>query len=429
MPVLHTFIVIIYCVIMPIMERPELLAPAGNMEKLKTAIHFGADAVYLSGKMYGLRAAAGNFSYGEMKEGVEYAHKRGVKVYATVNIFFHNNDIEGLPEYLDYLGSIGIDAVIISDPGVVALAQEIIPDMEIHISTQANTTNWRGADFWKKNGAARVNLARELSLEEIRELKTKTAIEIETFVHGAVCMAYSGRCHLSSHMTGRNANYGDCTHSCRWEYTIKEAKRPSEEFDVEEDQRGTYFFNSKDLCMIEHIPALISAGIDSLKIEGRAKGVNYVAGTVRSYRLALDSYFENPEKYGFNQAWLDELQKLSHRNYDTGSFFGKEGGALTDSSYIRSYDFVGVAKKRIDENRILIEARNKLEVGDVLEILGKSNQIKSFKLDKIIGPEGEDLSVAQPGQLFFIETGINIEPLDILRKQKEQTIHGDKKNV
>lgn len=414
---------------MMIMKRPELLAPAGNMEKLKTAIHYGADAVYLSGKMYGLRAAAGNFSYSEMKEGVKYSHQRGVKVYVAVNIFFHNNDLEGLPEYLEYLVSIGVDAVIISDPGAVALAKDVIPGMEIHISTQANTTNWRGVDFWGKNGATRVNLARELSLDEIEELKKRTKIEIETFVHGAVCMAYSGRCHLSSHMTGRNANYGNCTHSCRWEYTIKEAKRPSEEFDVEEDQRGTYFFNSKDLCMIEHIPALIAAGIDSLKIEGRVKGINYVAGTVRSYRLALDSYFENPEKYRFNNAWLDELQKLSHRNYNTGSFFSRENGSLMDSSYIRLYDFVGVVKERINKNRVLVEARNKLVVGNILEILGKSNEINSFLLDQITSPAGEELSVAQPGQLFLMNTEFDIEPLDILRRQKEKKVSVDKESI
>ncbi len=257
------------------MKKPELLAPAGNMEKLKTAIHFGADAVYLSGKRFGLRSAAANFSLDEMRDGLAYAHKRNVKVYVTVNIFFHNRDLSGIEEYLCTLSEIGVDAVIISDMGIIALAKELIPDMEIHLSTQANTTNWRSAAFWKSMGLSRVNMARELNLEEIQEVKTNTDIEIETFVHGAVCMAYSGRCHLSSHMTGRDANQGECTHSCRWEYSITEAKRPSERFDMEEDERGTYFFNSRDLCMIEHIPELLTAGTDSLKIEGRVKGINY----------------------------------------------------------------------------------------------------------------------------------------------------------
>jgi len=327
--------------------------------------------------------------------------------------------MKGLAEYLEYIGSIAVDAVIISDPGAVALAREVIPDVEIHVSTQANTTNWRAVDFWRKTGAARVNLARELSLEEIREVKKKSRVEVETFVHGAVCMAYSGRCHLSSHMTGRNANYGDCTHSCRWEYTIKESKRPSEEFDVEEDQRGTYFFNSKDLCMIEHIPALIEAGVDSLKIEGRVKGVNYVAGAVRSYKLALDSYFNDPENYSFNRAWLDELRKLSHRNYSTGSFFGRENSALTDSSYIRTYDFVGVVKERVAGGAFIVEARNKLMTGELIEILGRSDEINSFVLDKMTSLTGEELTVGQPGQLFLIETDVKIEPMDIMRRQKE----------
>ncbi len=402
------------------MKKPELLAPAGNMEKMKVAIHYGADAVYLSGKKFGLRAAAGNFSAEELKEGTEYAHEKGVKVYVTVNIFFHNIDLNGLEVYLLSLENMGTDAIIISDPGVIALAREIVPHMEIHLSTQANSTNWRSAAFWKGNGVSRINLARELSLEEIREVKDRAGIEVETFVHGAVCMAYSGRCHMSSHMTGRNANYGECTHSCRWEYTIVERKRPSESFDVEEDERGTYFFNSRDLCMIEHLPELIRSGTDSLKIEGRVKGINYVAGAVRSYRLALDSYFNEPERYVFKKEWLEELRKLSHRNYDTGFYLGKETRPTEESSYVRQYDFIGVIKEVMDENRYLIEARNKVLLGDKIEVMGKGEHIISLSIDNMLSPEELEITQAQPGQLFIIHNKNGLEVMDILRREKRE---------
>ena len=400
------------------MKKPELLAPAGNMEKLKVAVHYGADAVYLSGKRFGLWAAAANFTIVEMREGVAYAHERSVKVYVTVNIFFHNRDLEGVEDYLRSLKNIGVDAVIISDPGVVALAGEVVPDMEIHLSTQANSTNWRSARFWKGMGVNRINLARELSLDEIREVKDKAGIEVETFVHGAVCMAYSGRCHLSSHMTGRDANYGECTHSCRWEYSITEAKRPEENFDVEEDERGTYFFNSKDLCMIEHIPAIVEAGTDSLKIEGRVKGVNYVAGTVRSYRLALDSYFNNPAGYRFKEEWLDELKKLSHRDYDTGFYLGSGAVVSGSSAYVRQYDFVGIVEEKISNNRFVVEARNKVLKGDCVEIMGRGEDIRSFNLDRMVSPEGEPIEHAQPGQRFIAELDADIEPMDIMRRER-----------
>jgi putative protease len=400
------------------MKKPELLAPAGNMEKLKTAIHFGADAIYLSGKRFGLRSAAANFSLDEMRDGLAYAHKRNVKVYVTVNIFFHNRDLSGIEEYLCTLSEIGIDAVIISDMGIIALAKELIPDMEIHLSTQANTTNWRSAAFWKSMGVSRVNMARELNLEEIHEVRTKTDIEIETFVHGAVCMAYSGRCHLSSHMTGRDANHGECTHSCRWEYSITEAKRPSERFDMEEDERGTYFFNSRDLCMIEHIPELLAAGTDSLKIEGRVKGINYVAGAVRSYRLALDSYLNDPEGYTFKDQWLDELRKLSHRDYDTGFYLGRETLVSGNSSYVRKYDFVGVIREQISKGSYIVEARNKIMPGDRLEIMGRGEDILELELGDIISPDGEAMACAQPKKQFILNSDLALEPMDIIRREK-----------
>ena len=401
------------------MKKPELLAPAGNMEKLKTAIHYGADAVYLSGKRYGLRAAADNFSEDEIKEALDYAHGKAVKVYVTVNIFFHNRDLEGLEDYLRYLGSIGVDAVIISDPGVVALAREVIPETEVHLSTQANTTNWRSVDFWKNMGVARVNLARELTLEEMKEVGERTGIEVEAFVHGAVCMAYSGRCHLSSHMTGRDANYGECTHSCRWEYSITEGKRPDQTFDVEEDERGTYFFNSKDICMIEHIPELVAAEVASIKIEGRVKGINYVAGAVRSYRLAIDSYFDDPENYTFDDRWLDELRKLSHRDYDTGFYFGEEPVAVSSTSYVKKYDFVGVVREVRGEGVFLVEARNKIIEGDRMEVMGRGEGIKDFRIESMSDTDGEPITHAQPGTLFELKTGIDMGPLDILRREKK----------
>ncbi len=400
------------------MKRPELLAPAGNMEKLKVALHYGADAVYLSGKRFGLRAAAGNFSLEEMAEGVAYARRKGARVYVTVNIFFHNGDLAGLEDYMKRLADIGVDAVIISDPGVVALAREVIPGMEIHLSTQANSTNWRSAKFWKELGVARINLARELSLEEIAEVKERSGMEVETFVHGAVCMAYSGRCHLSSHMTGRDANYGECTHSCRWEYSITESKRPSETFDMEEDERGTYFFNSRDLCMIEHIPALVEAGIDSLKIEGRVKGVNYVAGAVRAYRQALDAYLDDPERYCFRTDWMDELKKLSHREYDTGFYLGDKAQVSGGASYVRHYDFVGVVKEVLDEKNYLIEARNKVIAGDRIEVMGRGEDIFTIDVDRMISPEGDALPHAQPGQFFVVSSDSGMEPFDILRREK-----------
>lgn len=405
------------------MKKPELLAPAGNMEKLKAAIHYGADAVYLSGKRFGLRAAAANFSLDEMKKGVKYAHDKSVRVYVTVNIFFHNRDLEGIEEYLATLQQVGVDAVIISDPGVIALAREVMPDMEIHLSTQANSTNWKSAKFWKNLGVQRINLARELTLKEIREVKEKAGISVETFVHGAVCMAYSGRCHLSSHMTGRDANYGECTHSCRWEYKIMESKRADESFDIEEDERGTYFFNSRDLCMIEHIPALVEAEVDSLKIEGRVKGVNYVAGAVRSYRLALDSYLSNPDGYKFRSEWLEELKKLSHRDYDTGFYFAGSSAASEKASYIRRYDFVGIVKEKAGDNSYLIEARNKIVKGDRLEIMGREEAIGSHRLRELHDPNGDAVEQVQPGQLFLLKTDLKLEPLDIIRREKSELLN------
>jgi putative protease len=299
------------------MKKPEILAPAGNLEKLKTAVDFGADAVYLGGNKLNLRAFADNFSSDELKEGIEYAHSRGKKVHVTLNVFPHNEDLAGLEEYLIELKELNVDAIIVSDPGIIMTAREVIPEMELHLSTQANNTNYKSALFWHAQGVKRVILARELSLKEIKEIRSMSpdTLELEAFIHGAMCISYSGRCLLSNYMTHRDANRGQCAHPCRWKYYLVEEKRPGEYMPVIENERGTFIYNSKDLCMLQHIPELIDSGLASLKIEGRIKSSYYVATVVKSYRQAIDKYFENPEKYEFNPEWMDELQKASHREF------------------------------------------------------------------------------------------------------------------
>ncbi|MBR4122069.1 MAG: U32 family peptidase, partial [Erysipelotrichaceae bacterium] len=307
-------------------KKPELLAPAGSLPVLKVAVMYGADAVYIGGEAFSLRANAHNFSLEEMKEGVEFAHEHGVKVFVTANIFAHNSDLQEAEAYFRELKKIGPDAILISDPGIFTIAKRIVPEIEIHISTQANNTNYGTFQFWHDLGATRVVTARELSLAEIRDIKEHLpeGMEIESFIHGAMCISYSGRCLLSAYMTGRSANLGDCTHPCRWKYHIVEETRPGEYMPVEENERGTYIFNSKDLCMIEYLPEMIEAGIDSLKVEGRMKSMLYVASIIRTYRMAIDDYFEDPEKY---RARLDfyrkEISKCTYREYTTGFFFGK----------------------------------------------------------------------------------------------------------
>ena len=354
----------------------ELLAPAGDLEKLKIAIDYGADAVYFGGEAFGLRAGAGNFTKEEIREGAKYAHERGKKIYMTVNIFAHNEDIRLLPDFLRGIADLEIDAFLVSDPGVIAVFREILPDAVLHLSTQANTTNYMTAKFWYDMGISRIVAAREMSFEELREFRREIPedMEIEAFVHGAMCISYSGRCLMSNFMTVRDATRGACAHPCRWNYSRREEKRPGEYFPVEEDQRGTYVFNSKDLCMIGHIPEMVEAGIASAKIEGRMKTIFYAATVVRVYREAIDRYYADPASYRFRPEWLEELSKVSNRHFTTGFFLGRPDESAQNyesSAYIRKYDFIGIVRSYDGETgSALIEQRNHFRVGDEIEIFG-----------------------------------------------------------
>lgn len=409
------------------MKKVELLAPAGSLEKLKMAFLYGADAVYLGGLAFGLRAGAKNFTIDDLKEGLKFAHDRGKKVYTTLNIIPHNEDIESLPSYVKELDEVGIDAVIVSDPGVLNIVKENAPNMEIHLSTQANTTNFASANFWHSQGVKRVIVARELSLEEIKEIIAKKSddLEVESFVHGAMCISYSGRCLLSNYMTNRDANRGECAQSCRWKYHLMEEQRPGEYFPVYEDDRGTFIFNSKDLCMIEHLPNLIESGISSIKIEGRMKSPYYVATVVRSYRMALDKYYSDPDGYEYDEKWLNEIKKASHRDFTTGFYFGKPSGneqLYTSSSYIRTYDFTGMVLDYDKENQIAtVEQRNRMFVGDELEIFGPNKD--SFKqiIEEMWNSKGEEIDVApHPQEKIKIKVNQPVEKYDMLRKPRKE---------
>ncbi|GLC32873.1 peptidase U32 family protein [Clostridium omnivorum] len=405
------------------MNKPEVLAPAGNLEKLKTAINFGADAVYLGGSKLNLRAFADNFSNAELSEGVEYAHSRGRKVYVTLNVFPHNEDLEGLEEYLIDLYSLKVDAIIVSDPGIIMTAREVVPNLELHLSTQANNVNWKSAMFWYKQGVKRIVLARELSLEEIKEIRKRIPedLELEAFVHGSMCMSYSGRCLLSNYMTGRDANRGECAQPCRYKYSLMEEKRPGEYFPVYEDEKGTYIMNSKDLCMIEYIPELVAAGITSLKIEGRMKSSFYVASIVKAYREAVDSYFENPAGYKFNPKWMEYLTMISHRNYHTGFYFGEKNRQIYEtSSYIRGYDIVGIVKEYKDGTAV-IEQRNKVCEGDQVEVMRAKGDNLKVTLKNMMDSEGNKIEAAPSAQMIFtINTDEKLEKDDMLIKNKEE---------
>ena len=357
------------------MKKPELLVPASSLEVLKTAVRYGADAVYIGGEVFGLRAKAKNFSLEEMKEGVEFAHRYNVKVYVTANILAHNSDIEPVKAYFNDLKKVKPDALIIADPAIFTIAKEMLPDMELHISTQANNTNYGTYNFWHSLGAKRVVSARELSISEIKDIRNHIPddLEIETFVHGAMCISYSGRCLLSSFMAGRDANKGACTHPCRWKYAVVEESRPGQYMPVEENERGTYIFNSKDLCMIDHIPELVDAGIDSFKIEGRMKTALYVATVARTYRMAIDDYFENPKKYEENiPKYKTLISQCTYRQYTTGFFFGKpdETTQIYDCNvYERDYVYLGISGEPLEDGSFVIEQKNKFCVGDKIEIM------------------------------------------------------------
>ncbi len=408
-------------------KKPEILAPANSLEVLKTAVEYGADAVYIGGEMYGLRAKAKNFSAEDMKKGIEYAHSRGKKVYVTANITAHNRDLEGVRDYFHELKDIRPDALIISDPGVFSIAREVCPEIDIHISTQSNNVNYMTFRFWKDQGAVRVVTARELSLEEIGDIRKNIPedLEIETFVHGAMCISYSGRCLLSNYFTGRDANLGACTHPCRWKYYIMEEKRPGEYLPVEENERGTYIFNSKDLCMIEHIPELVKAGIDSFKIEGRMKTALYVAVVSRTYRKALDDYFEDPEKYEKNIPYYkEEIAKCTYRQFTTGFFFGPtshESQIYDHNTYVKGYVYLGMISRADSDGSGMFEQKNKFSVGDEVEIMKPSGENIRTKVLALRDEDGNEMeSCPHPGQSITICTECTLEPFDIIRKEGEE---------
>lgn len=405
------------------MNKPEILAPAGNIEKLKTAVDFGADAVYLGGSKLNLRAFADNFSDEELHEGISYAHERGRKVYVTVNVFPHNADLDGLEEYLKKLYDFKVDAIIVSDPGIIMTAREVVPELELHLSTQANNVNWKSARFWHEAGVKRIVLARELSLEEIKEIRAKLpeSCELEAFVHGSMCMSYSGRCLISNYMTGRDSNRGACAQPCRYKYYLMEEKRPGQYFPVFEDERGTYIMNSKDLCMIEHIPELIAAGVNSLKIEGRMKSPYYVATVVKSYRQALDAYLKDPDNYAFDKRWYENLCKASHRVYHTGFYFNEpEKQIYETSSYIRDYDIVGVVRGFEKSGMTaVIEQRNKIFDGDMLEVLRPEGDGFEVKVTNFRNEDGEAIESTPVAQMIYTAIADSeLKVNDILIKSK-----------
>lgn len=408
---------------------PELLAPAGNFEKLVTAIHYGADAVYLGGKQFSLRAKAGNFSHADMIRAVEYAHAHHVKIYVTINILAHNSDLEELDDYLLELAVTGVDGLIISDPGILSQANSLVPELAVHLSTQANVTNHLAARFWFDQGASRLNLARELSLSEITQIKSKVDGELEVFVHGAICISYSGRCMISNYMTGRDANKGNCAHPCRYSYSLVEEKRPGQYFPVEEDKRGTYIFNSKDLCLLENLPLLVAAGVDSLKIEGRMKSIFYVGGVVRIYRAALDylasldrSVWSHPEEIRVPEKLLEEISKTGTRGM-TKNFFDQKPGAddmLYDSSRAPlSVEPVAVVRETGEE--LLVEVRNTLEKGELVEYMGRNMALVQARITGMKNETGETIERANPGNMIHIRCQPQLQMVvknDILRRQK-----------
>lgn len=409
------------------MRIPELLVPASSLEVLKTAVIFGADAVYIGGEAFGLRAKAKNFSLPEMREGVEFAHAHGKKVYVTANIFGHNADLPGVRAYFQELKAVGMDALIISDPGIFTIAKEVLPEVEIHISTQSNNTNYLTYQFWYEQGAKRVVSARELSLEEIKEIREHIPedMEIESFIHGAMCISYSGRCLLSNYFTGRGANQGECTHPCRWKYSIMEEKRPGEYLPVYENERGTYIFNSKDLCMIEYIPELLDAGIDSLKIEGRMKTALYVATVARTYRKAIDDFLESEEKYRSNMAWYqEEISKCTYRQFTTGFYFGKpdENTQIYDNNtYVKEYTYLGIVGDILEDGSFTCEQRNKFSVGEEIEIMKPDGTNVLVRVEGIWDEFGTPMeSAPHPKQSLKVKLSLSPEPYDILRRKEEE---------
>ena len=407
------------------MRKTELLAPAGSLEVLKTAVVYGADAVYIGGEAFGLRAKAHNFSMEEMKEGVRFAHARGARVYVTANILAHNQDLEGVEQYFEELKGVDVDALIISDPGIFTIAKRVLPEVEVHISTQANNTNYGTYLFWRQLGAKRVVAARELSLKELCQIRQKIPedMEMECFVHGSMCISYSGRCLLSNYFTGRDANQASCTHPCRWKYGVVEETRPGEFLPVYENERGTYLFNSKDLCMVEHVPKLLEAGIDSFKIEGRMKTALYAATVVRTYRKAIDDYKKDPKLFEEHLEWYrEEIGKCTYREYTTGFYFGKpneEAQIYDNSTYIKSYTYLGTVEGTDHRGFSKIEQKNKFSVGEVIEVMKPDGRNLEVTVKGIYDEKGQlQDSAPHPKQTLYVDFGVEAETFDLLRRRE-----------
>ena len=405
------------------MQNIELLAPAGDLERLKTAFVYGADAVYIGGEIFGMRSAAKNFNKEDMAEGVRFAHERGKRVFVTVNIIPRNEEFEQLEAYLKELDEIGVDAVIVSDPGVFSVVKRVIPNMEIHISTQASTSNSIASGFWYNQGAKRVVMARELSFKEIKEIRDNNPadMDIEAFIHGAMCMSYSGKCVISNYTTGRDANRGACAQSCRWKYTLVEEQNNGEYKKVLDDVDAEFFFNTKDMCMIEYIPEIIESGINSFKIEGRMKTAYYVATTVRAYRMAIDEYLKDPENWKFNPMWLEELKKGSHRHFSTGFFLDKTSTKdqnYESASYVRNYDFIGVVRGHDEKTGLpIVEQRNRMFVGDKIEIIGPGKETVHATILEMYNEEGESIeSAPHAKQIVKMKLDVEVEEYYMLRK-------------
>jgi len=407
-------------------KKPELLAPAGDLEKLKIAVLYGADAVYIGGEHFSLRAKAKNFTKEEMEEGIKFAHSHGVKVYVTANIIAHNEDFEQMGDYFKELEQMKADAVLVADPGVFEMVRENAPNLTVHLSTQANNTNYKSANFWYKQGIRRIVVARELSLKEIKQIRENIPddMEIEAFVHGAMCISYSGRCLLSNYLTQRDANRGECSHPCRWKYYLMEEKRPGEYMPVIENERGTYIYNSKDLCMIKNIPDLVEAGVESLKLEGRMKTPFYVGTVVKAYREAIDDYMKDTELYKSKlDYYMEEVSKASHRQYTTGFYYGKPSGneqIYTSNTYERTYEFIGMVKS-YDENTHIaeIEQRNKFSVGDEVEFISACGGYFVQKISEITDTDGNSVeSAPHPQQIVKIKTDNPVKPFDMMRRKE-----------
>ena len=400
-------------------ERVELLAPAGNFEKLEIAIHFGADAVYLGGKDYSLRNFSGNFTLDELREAVTIAHAGGVRVYLACNIYARNAEQPAIGRYLETVGDMEIDGLIVSDPGIIGLARQTVPHIPLHLSTQANTTNYNSALFWKNQGIKRIVMARELSLAEAEEMVTRSGLEVEAFVHGAMCISYSGRCLLSNFMANRDSNRGMCCHPCRWKYAVVEETRPGKYMPISEDSQGTYIFNSSDLCMIAHIPELIRTGLAALKIEGRMKGIHYVASTVKVYREAIDAYYKNPLQFEFREEWSKELNSISHRGYSTGFYFGEPDGVSTcdgDSKNESKPLFIAKVLDAINRQQVKVDVRNKFFKGDRVEILKPGSPVNTDTIAVIFDENGQSIPYALPGSTVWISLGTECARNDLIRK-------------